>query len=132
MHPILIFQYVRSVETVFSPATWNDAIVGTVALPKSVAQGLELLISFDPVDVYLLLLGKTAGITDPLPVKRNGGLERTGSVLELDRRVGSLIRNDALLAIPDLSGQTIKSFTRTFTFEGSSVHWRRILDDVHL
>jgi hypothetical protein len=93
---------------------------------------LELPISFHPVDFYLLLLGKTAGITDPLLVKRNGGLERTGSILEFDCRIGPLIRNNASLAVPDFPWQTIKSFTGTLTFKGSFVDWRGVRDYIHL
>ena len=132
MHPILVFQYVRSVETVFPPTTRNDAIVGAVALPKSVAEGLELLISFNPVNFYGLLLGKAAGITDPLLVKRNGGLERTRSVLELDCRIGSLVRDDTFLAVFDFPWQTVQSVTRTLTFKDSFVDCRRVRDDIHL
>jgi hypothetical protein len=132
MHPILIFQYVRSVKTVFSPTTRNDAIVGAVTLPRSVAQGSELLLSFDPVNFYALLLGKTAGITDPLLVKRNGGLERAGSVLELYRRIRSLVRDDAFLAVFDFPWQTVQGVTRTLTFKDSFVDCRRVRDDIHL
>ena len=93
MHPILILEGMGSKKRVFAARARNQTVIGAIAGTEAVAQVPQFLFALSPIN-GLLFLGEPAGITDAVG-QPDGRFRRLRSIQKLNRRIRSLVRNNA-------------------------------------